>query len=130
MGRQLDLMVLEVFSNLNDSMILCFSPVQLHPKPARGVDAEKGFPAAAAGEQGAVGGSAPAAAGAAAAGERGAQAAVAGRAAEADRGAEGAEAKAGGGNWPKPSNGLAKAVSGQNSGISGSRSQVTVLSLV
>lgn len=83
--------------------------MQLHPKPARGVDAETGFPEAAAGEQGAVRSTAPAAAGAAAAGERGAQAAVAGRAAEADRGAEGAEAKAGGGNWPEQSNGLAKA---------------------
>lgn len=103
--------------------------MQLHPKPARGVDAEAGFLAAAAGEQGAVGGSAPAAAGAAAAGERGAQAAVAGRAAEADRGAEGAEAKAGGGNWPDPSDGLAKAGFGWNSGISGSTSQVIVFSL-
>lgn len=109
---------------------MCFSPMQLHPKLARGVDAEKGFLEAAAGEQGAVGGAAAAAAGAAAAGERGAQAAVAGRAAEADRGAEGAEAKAGGGNWPEPSNGLAKAGLGWNSGISGSRAQVTVLSLV
>lgn len=77
--------------------------MQLHPEPARGVDAEAGFPAAAAGQQGALGGAAPAAAGAAAARERGAQAAALGRAAEADRGAEGAEAKAGGGNWPGPS---------------------------
>lgn len=77
----------------------CFSPVQLHPEPAWRVHAAPGLPEAAAGQQGALGGTAPAAAGAAAAGERGAQEAAAGRAAEADRGAEGAETKAGGGNW-------------------------------
>lgn len=79
-------------------VLLC---VQLHPEPARGVDAEAGFPAAAAGQQGALGGAAPAAAGAAAARERGAQAAVVGREAETHRGAEGAEEEAGGGNWPR-----------------------------
>lgn len=90
-------------------MIFSDASLQLHPQPTWGVNAEAGFLAAAAGKQGAFGSAAAAAAGAAAAGERGAQAAAAGRAAEADRGTEGAEAKAGGGNWPEPSDGLAKA---------------------